>query len=64
MLCSLLGSLSHFRTHNSEATVQQSQVCVPLRKFLCSFLSQGSASVRCSKAATSTHNRVCKGNEH
>lgn len=25
---------------------------------------QGSASVKCSKAATSTHNRVCKGSEH
>lgn len=25
---------------------------------------QGSASVKCSKAATSTHHRVCKGSEH
>lgn len=60
MGCSLLGALSHFRTHCSGATVHQSPVCVPLTKHS----RQDTISVNIQKQTTSTHSRVCKGNEH
>lgn len=62
MFCSLLGSLSHFRTHCAGATVQQSLICADKRGSEKTLLSRLDLS-QILKSRPLQRTRVCKGSE-